>query len=153
MRYDYCVSAIVNVSLFALAFHAFGTTGKFIVEVGIIGFLLGTCIAFFVIIGDLGPAIIAKMMGTKPTDTLRTCILIGVALFFVLPLGLLKNVDSLHNVCTATIGFYFCLVLKVLTYILHIYVQNTYTYLNVTMFLDYFRVSCTFRNRRLVIEG
>lgn len=122
MRYDYCVNAIVNVSLFALAFHAFGTTGKFIVEVGIIGFLLGTCIAFFVIIGDLGPAIIAKMMGTKPTDTLRTCILIGVALFFVLPLGLLRNVDSLHNVCTATIGFYFCLVLKVLTYIVTYYI-------------------------------
>ncbi|GLV61267.1 uncharacterized protein CBL_13849 [Carabus blaptoides fortunei] len=98
-----------------LAFHAFGTTGKFIVEVGIIGFLLGTCIAFFVIIGDLGPAIIAKILGTKPTDTLRTCILIGVALFFVLPLGLLKNVDSLHNVCTATIGFYFCLALKTIS--------------------------------------
>lgn len=97
-----------------LAFHAFGTTGKFMVELGIIGFLMGTCIAFFVIIGDLGPAIIAKMMGNKPTDTLRTSILIGVALFCVLPLGLLKNVDSLHSVSTATIGFYFCLVLKVI---------------------------------------
>lgn len=32
----------------------------------------------------------------------------------VIPLGLLKNVDSLSSVCTASIGFYFCLVIKVM---------------------------------------
>lgn len=98
-----------------LAFHTFGTTGKFMVELGIIGFLMGTCIAFFVIIGDLGPTIIAKIMGITPTDTLRTSILIGMAVFCVFPLGLLRNVDSLHRVSTATIGFYFCLILKTIS--------------------------------------
>lgn len=37
-----------------------------------------------------------------------------VTLICVVPLGLLKNVDSLSAVCTASIGFYFCLVLKVM---------------------------------------
>lgn len=38
-----------------------------------------------------------------------------VTLFCVLPLGMLKNVDSLSVVCTASIGFYFCLVLKIMS--------------------------------------
>lgn len=96
-----------------LAYHAFGTLGKFIVEIGMIGFLLGTCIAFFVVMGDLGPEIVAEMLGIKNTNALRSGILISLAIFCVLPLGLLRNVDSLHGVCIATIGFYGCLVLKV----------------------------------------
>lgn len=96
-----------------LAFHTFGSMGKLIVELGIIGFLMGTCVAFFVIIGDLGPAIIAKILELEQTDTLRTTLLVCVAAFCVLPLGLLRNVESLSSVSTATIGFYFCLVLKV----------------------------------------
>lgn len=44
------------------AFHALGSTGKLLVELGIIGFLMGTVIAFFVVVGDLGPEIIAKVL-------------------------------------------------------------------------------------------
>ena len=95
-----------------LAFHAFGRTGKFLVELFIIGFLLGTCIAFFVVVGDLGPQIIGKMLNKNPED-IRTTLLITTATFIVLPLGLLRNIDSLSSVCTATIGFYLCLVVKV----------------------------------------
>ncbi|XP_044734885.1 putative sodium-coupled neutral amino acid transporter 10 isoform X2 [Chrysoperla carnea] len=98
-----------------LAFHAFGPAGKFFVEIGIIGFLLGTCIAFFVVVGDLGPAIIANILNiSTPTETLRSTVIITLAIFCVLPLGLLKNVDSLSSVCTATVGFYFCLVIKII---------------------------------------
>ncbi|KAK3923946.1 Putative sodium-coupled neutral amino acid transporter 10 [Frankliniella fusca] len=97
-----------------LAFHVFGSSGKLGVELAIIGFLLGTCIAFFVVMGDLGPDIFSSIMGLHRTDTLRTSILVGVALFVVLPLGLLRNVDSLSSICTATFAFYLCLVLKVM---------------------------------------
>ncbi|KAI4470065.1 amino acid transporter [Holotrichia oblita] len=79
-----------------LAYHAFGSLGKFVVEIGMIGFLLGTCIAFFVVMGDLGPEIVAEMIGIKNTNTLRSGILISLAIFCVLPLGLLRNVDSLN---------------------------------------------------------
>lgn len=97
-----------------LAFRAFGPTGKLIVELCIIGFMLGTCVAYFVIMGDLGPAIISPILGFDHPTALRPSVLIGTAVFVVLPLGLLKNVDSLSAVCTATIAFYFCLVLKVM---------------------------------------
>lgn len=84
-------------------------------EIGIIGFLLGTCIAFFVVVGDLGPAIITNVFELHQisSDTLRSTVMITVALFCVIPLGLLRNVESLSSVCTATVGFYFCLVIKV----------------------------------------
>nr|BAN20785.1 amino acid transporter [Riptortus pedestris] len=96
-----------------LAFRAFGPTGKLIVELCIIGFMLGTCVAYFVIMGDLGPGIIGPMFGVEHPIALRPSVLIGIAVFVVLPLGLLKNIDSLSAVCAATVAFYFCLVLKV----------------------------------------
>lgn len=95
-----------------LAFHAFGRTGKFLAELFIIGFLMGTCIAFFVVVGDLGPEIVGKMIDKSPED-IRTSLLVTIGVFVILPLGLLRNVDSLSSICTATIGFYLCLVLKV----------------------------------------
>ncbi|XP_015110484.1 putative sodium-coupled neutral amino acid transporter 10 [Diachasma alloeum] len=96
-----------------LAFHAFGHMGKFLVELFIIGFLLGTCIAFYVVIGDLGPQIIGKMLNKNPED-IRMSFLLTTGALIVLPLGLLRNIDSLSSICTATIGFYICLVLKVI---------------------------------------
>lgn len=75
---------------------------------------MGTCIAFFVVMGELAPGIIAEMTNIQATSTLRNVILIMLALFCVLPLGLLHKVDSLSGVCTATIGFYITLVLKVI---------------------------------------
>nr|CAI5823165.1 unnamed protein product [Callosobruchus analis] len=96
-----------------LAFHIFGSAGKFAIEIGIIGFLLGTCIAFFVVMGELGPQIVVEITDISTTSTMRTSILMALALFVVLPLGLLRNVDSFNGVSKATIGFYCCLVLKV----------------------------------------
>lgn len=49
----------------------------------------------------------------------------GLAVFVVLPLGLLRNVDSLAAVCVITIVFYMCLVLKVLCFVIIL----AYTYL------------------------
>ncbi|XP_037869926.1 putative sodium-coupled neutral amino acid transporter 10 [Bombyx mori] len=98
-----------------LAFHVFGPAGKMAVEIGIIGFLMGTCIAYFVVVGDLGPQIISKMLNVNQSDILRTSIMVVVSLVCVLPLGLLRNVDSLSNVSAATICFYLCLVVKVIT--------------------------------------
>lgn len=107
-----------------LAFHAFGHMGKFLVELFIIGFLVGTCIAFFVIMGDLGPQIVRKVIDKKPED-IRTSLLITTSIFIVLPLGLLRNIDSLSTLCTATIIFYLCLVLKVNNLQLTLFVIKT----------------------------
>lgn len=39
--------------------------------------------------------------------------MIVVTVVCILPLGMLRNVDSLSAVCTASIGFYVCLMLKI----------------------------------------
>jgi len=41
-----------------------------------IGFLLGTCTAFFVVMGDLAPPIVANLAGVESSDNLRLSILV-----------------------------------------------------------------------------
>ncbi|KAJ6633001.1 putative sodium-coupled neutral amino acid transporter 10 [Pseudolycoriella hygida] len=101
-------------SMEVIAFSIFGSSGKLMVELCVIGYLLGACITYFVVVGDLGPQIIAKIFDLKQTSTLRSYVMIFVTMVCVIPLGLLRNVDSLAAVCTASIGFYFCLVLKIM---------------------------------------
>ena len=43
----------------ALALESLEPLGKFMVEVGILGFLLGTCVAYFVVIGDVAPDLVS----------------------------------------------------------------------------------------------
>ncbi|EDV36144.1 uncharacterized protein Dana_GF12103 [Drosophila ananassae] len=98
-----------------LGLHAFGLSGKLLVELCIIGYLIGTCITYFVVVGDLGPQIISQMftLNVGEHQHLRTLVMIVVTVVCILPLGMLRNVDSLSAVCTASIGFYVCLMLKI----------------------------------------
>ena len=47
------------------------------VEMSMIGFMVGTCIAFFVVIGDLAPPIIATLIDVVPSQNLRIFVLFG----------------------------------------------------------------------------
>jgi len=49
----------------AIALAVFGKVGKLFVEVSVIGLNIGSCIAFFVIIGDLAPPIVAQATGLQ----------------------------------------------------------------------------------------
>ena len=62
---------------FFAAFNVFGAAGKMAIEVSMIGFLGGTCIAFFVVMGDLAPPIIAGYLGIDNTERLRIGVLLG----------------------------------------------------------------------------
>ena len=96
-----------------LAFHTFGNSGKLFIELGIIGYLVGTTIAFFVVMGDLGPPIIAGFAEVENSANLRLVILTCLGLFVALPLSLVRNISSLQHICAASIGFYCCVVLRV----------------------------------------
>ncbi|CAL8100309.1 unnamed protein product [Orchesella dallaii] len=96
-----------------LAWSTFGQTGKFMVEISIIGFLIGTLIAFMVVIGDLGPEILSEIFSMENNSSLRTIIMTALSLFVALPLGLLRNIDSLSSVSTASVLFYLFLLLKI----------------------------------------
>lgn len=99
-----------------LAFHVFGVSGKLFVELCMILFLVGICISFHVVMGDLAPAIVARLMNVDNSPSLRCTLLIGVALLVVLPLCLLRNLDSLASMSACSIGFYFFLITVVFWY-------------------------------------
>lgn len=95
-----------------MAFEALGPFGKFIVELGVLGFLLGTCVAYFVVIGDLGPEIITDILNIPNEPHLRILIVIFIAIFIALPLALLRRVDSLSSLSALSFGLYMFLALK-----------------------------------------
>ncbi|XP_064628822.1 solute carrier family 38 member 10-like isoform X2 [Lineus longissimus] len=96
-----------------LALQTFGAAGKLAVEVCIIGLLIGTCIAFYVVIGDLGPLIISKVLQVENNQTLRVSILMVLAVIVVTPLGLLRSIESLSNISAISIAFYLVFVVLI----------------------------------------
>ncbi|XP_033108026.1 putative sodium-coupled neutral amino acid transporter 10 [Anneissia japonica] len=91
-----------------LAYHVLGGTGKMAVELCIIGLLFCSCVSFFIIIGDLGPAIISKWFAIENTWTLRAMLQVFLAVSVVLPLGLKRSVESLAAVSGLSMVFYIC---------------------------------------------
>nr|XP_050030199.1 putative sodium-coupled neutral amino acid transporter 10 isoform X2 [Dermacentor andersoni] len=96
-----------------LAFHTFGPTGKLVVEIGILGFLLGSCVAFFVVMGDLAPPLASDFFLLEASPRLRLTVLLLLGTCVGLPLGLLRNLDSLTSLSALSLGFYCLLVFKV----------------------------------------
>ena len=67
--------------------------------------------AFFVVIGDLAPPIIANILTQitgKPYEdaNLRMEVLVFVAIFVITPLSLLKKLKQLSAICAMSIIFY-----------------------------------------------
>jgi solute carrier family 38 (sodium-coupled neutral amino acid transporter), member 10 len=89
-----------------LGFHMFGSLGKTIVELGTIGFLAGSMVTFYVVIGDLSPLIVSKVFNIQGYnyDTVRQFLIIIITLTCIIPLSFQKSIESLSFVCQASIG-------------------------------------------------
>lgn len=91
-----------------------GSSGRLMVELGLIGFLLGTCVAYFIMIGDLAPKILVELFELKDNRNLRIISIILLSLFVALPLSLLKKVDSLTSFSLLSMILYCCLIMKLM---------------------------------------
>lgn len=91
-----------------------GPVGRFFVEVGLIGFLLGTCVAYFIMIGDLAPKILTDIIDVRFSNEWRTITIIAISILVALPLSLLKKVDSLTSLSILSLILYSSLILKLM---------------------------------------
>ena len=73
--------------------------GKFSIEFAQIGLMLGTCIAFYIVISSLLVEVFADIIQSEPTldsrEELRRQFCLFLGFFIVLPLGLLRNMSSI----------------------------------------------------------
>ena len=91
-----------------------GSMGRILVEIGLIGFLLGTCVAYFIMIGDLAPEIVTEILGVECNHRTRILTIVALSVFVALPLSLLKKVDSLTSLSILSLILYSSLILKLI---------------------------------------
>ncbi|KAJ6217250.1 hypothetical protein RDWZM_008407 [Blomia tropicalis] len=119
-----------------LAYDVFGSSGKTLVEVCILLYLLGTCIAFFVIVGDIGPSLVAHLLNIENGPHLRALVVTILAMFVIFPLGLMRNVENLTSFSMISLLVYTFLVFRMISLAMDKYF-TTPTTINVWFEVNY----------------
>ncbi|XP_067912916.1 solute carrier family 38 member 10-like isoform X3 [Heterodontus francisci] len=104
---------------FGLAQISYGIPGKLVVEICMIGLLMGTCIAFFVVLEDLGANLFLVLTGYPSTLGQRALLLLTITSVVVLPLCLEKEVSDSAWQSLISVIFYMLLMIVLLVYCLN----------------------------------
>jgi len=97
-----------------LALHLYGPVGKLITELGTIGLLLGTLVAFQVVIGDLAPSVVHKFLGIEESWSLRT-LMMAISCLAMVPLCMMRNISSLSSFNAISMVFYSFFILVIVS--------------------------------------
>ncbi|XP_041134432.1 putative sodium-coupled neutral amino acid transporter 10 isoform X3 [Polyodon spathula] len=87
-----------------LAQLSFGKIGKLTSEICILGFMMGVCTAFHVVMGDLAVHLLQGLIGEEVTQNQRMLLIFAICCLVVLPLSLTAS-DSVLLSTTAVVGF------------------------------------------------
>jgi len=103
-----------------LAQACFGSTGKFAIEFAQIGLMLGTCIAFYIVISSLLVEVSSEYFLDHPDDigakqVLRRYFCVFIGFFIVLPLGLMRDMSSIAFFAYFSSCFYIVFI-SIITY-------------------------------------
>ncbi|XP_029178507.1 putative sodium-coupled neutral amino acid transporter 10 [Nylanderia fulva] len=106
-------SVLANKRKFVLlASHTFGMKGKFLAKILIVGFMLGTCVAYFIVIGDLGFQLVQNQMDNVISEHIRTLWIIVIEVFVVFFVELCQNIDYLFDTYIISVSFYLCVAVE-----------------------------------------
>jgi len=105
-----------------LAQACFGSTGKFAIEFAQIGLMLGTCIAFYIVISSLLVEVSApyflepgQVEDAEARRLLRRYFCVFIGFFIVLPLGLMRDMSSIAFFAYFSSCFYIVFI-SIITY-------------------------------------
>ncbi|KIH49040.1 hypothetical protein ANCDUO_20886, partial [Ancylostoma duodenale] len=97
----------------ALALTALGPAGRRLVELCLLCYLVSSIVAFLVVIGDLGPHIVADYLELEaPTQRLRTLVMVVVMLLVIFPLCLIKDLEKFSVISSFAVLFYATFVVR-----------------------------------------
>lgn len=102
-----------------LSLACFGPQGKFSVEFAQIGLMLGTCIAFYIVISSLLTDVFGDWWQEDSSEkdllTLRQIFTIILGFFIVLPLGLMRDLSKIAYFAYFS-SFFYCFFISVVFY-------------------------------------
>ncbi|XP_043567212.1 putative sodium-coupled neutral amino acid transporter 10 [Chiloscyllium plagiosum] len=104
---------------FGLAQTSYGIPGKLVVEISMIGLMLGTSIAFFAVLEDLGTNLFLALTGSLSTPWQRALVLLAITSGVVLPLSLARKVSDSTWQMLISLMFYVLLMIVLLLYCLN----------------------------------
>ncbi|XP_072416374.1 solute carrier family 38 member 10-like [Chiloscyllium punctatum] len=104
---------------FGLAQTSYGIPGKLVVEISMIGLMLGTSIAFFAVLEDLGANLFLALTGSLSTPWQRALVLLAITSGVVLPLSLARKVSNSTWQMLISLIFYVLLMTVLLLYCLN----------------------------------